>query len=129
MEELKNKMLNKKIWTVIGATPNPEKFGYKIYQRLKEKGYEVYPLNPKYDKINQDKCYKNIAELPVKPDCVNIVVPPKVSKKAIEEIAQNDIQYIWFQPGSFDEETLQIAKEKELHAVYNSCVLIELKKK
>ncbi|MDI6602148.1 MAG: hypothetical protein QME46_10305 [Thermoanaerobacteraceae bacterium] len=32
MEELVNEALSKKIWSVVGATPRTEKFGYKIYK-------------------------------------------------------------------------------------------------
>ncbi len=39
---MEKKLLEKKIWAVAGANQNPEKYGNKIYKRLKERGYEVY---------------------------------------------------------------------------------------
>ena len=35
---MEKKLLEKKIWAVAGANQNPEKYGNKIYKRLKEKG-------------------------------------------------------------------------------------------
>ncbi|AOT68603.1 CoA-binding protein [Geosporobacter ferrireducens] len=126
MELLKKEMLEKKIWAVIGATPNVEKFGYKIFKKLKSKGYEVYAVNPNYDTVEGDKCYSDLASLPVKPECVNMVVPPAVSKKFLAEIEKEGIQYVWFQPGTFDEDTIDLAESKGLKIVYYDCVLVAL---
>ncbi|WIF94345.1 CoA-binding protein [Caminicella sporogenes] len=126
IEKIKQEMLDKKIWAVVGATSNREKYGYKIYKKLKDKGYEVYPINPGYEEIEGDKCYNSISELPVKPDCVNIVVPPRISNKVIEEIANEGIEYVWLQPGTFTEETIDLAESKNLKFVYYDCVLVAL---
>lgn len=126
MEQLKKEMLDKKVWAVVGATTNEEKFGYKIYKKLKDRGYEVYPVNPRCDEIEGDKCYKSISDLPVKPDCVDMVVPPKVSNNVVNEIVENGIEYVWFQPGTFTEETIDLAEEKGLKFVYYDCVLVAL---
>jgi len=51
-------MLEKKVWAVVGASDNPEKYGNLIYKKLKSRGYRVYPVNPNYETIDGDKCYK-----------------------------------------------------------------------
>ena len=126
MEVLKREMLEKKVWAVVGATPNKDKFGYKIYSKLKNKGYEVYAVNPNYESIDGDTCFSSISDLPKKPNCVNIVVPPSVTKKTLDEIVLSGIQNIWLQPGSFDEEIIDLAEEKGLSTVYYDCILVAL---
>ncbi len=126
MEKLKKEMLDKKIWAVVGATPNEDKFGYKIYKKLKNRGYEVYAVNPRYDEVDSDKCYHSLSDLPVKPNCVDMVVPPQVTNKTLEEIKANNIEYVWFQPGTFTEKTINLADEKGLKSVYYDCVLVAL---
>ena len=49
---LENVMLEQKIWAVVGANNNPNKYGNIIYKKLKSRGYEVYPINPKYEKVD-----------------------------------------------------------------------------
>jgi uncharacterized protein len=126
MEQLKKDMLGKKVWAVIGVTPNKEKFGYKIYDKLKNRGYEVYGINPKYDEIDGDKCYSSVGDLPKTPSCISMVVPPKVTKSNLEDVAQANIKNVWFQPGTFNDEVIEEAKSKELNIVYNDCVLVAL---
>ena len=118
-----DEMLNKKIWAVIGATQDPEKYGNIIYRKLKAKGYEVYPVNPMYDTVEGDQCYSDLKSLPQKPDVLNMVVSPKRGKPVLEEAARLGIKYIWLQPGTYDSELMSLIEQLNLVAVQD-CVLI-----
>ncbi|MCD6321697.1 MAG: CoA-binding protein [Clostridiales bacterium] len=120
---LEEVMLGKKIWAVVGANQNPAKYGNIIYRKLKKIGYEVYPVNPIYDDIDGDKCYKNLTSLPVNPDVIDMVVTPKRSKKIVVEAKKLGINYIWLQPGTYDDELMEMIDELELTAV-QACVLV-----
>jgi predicted CoA-binding protein len=120
-----NEMLKNKIWAVVGANDNPDKFGYMIYKKLKDSGYEVYPVNPKYNEIEGDKCYPSLSNLPNKPQAVDMVVSPKNGMQVIDEAANLGIKNIWFQPGTTDETILNQAESKGMNIV-QSCVLKEL---
>jgi len=118
-------MLNKKVWAVVGANQSPEKYGNKIYKKLKERGYEVFPVNPVYDTVEGDPCYKELSALPKVPEVIDIVVPPKRSKLIVEEAAKLGIKYVWFQPNTYDDEILRLADELNL-TVLLDCVLVAL---
>jgi len=126
--DFKKEMLDKKVWAVIGATPDNSKFGYKIYKRLKNAGYTVYGVNPKYTDLDGDKIYTSISDLPEKPECIDMVVSPRVSEEFLDEIKENGIEYVWFQPGTFDNAVIEKAESLGLKIVYKNyaCVLIEL---
>ncbi|HHW68527.1 MAG: uncharacterized protein PWP07_2380 [Epulopiscium sp.] len=120
------KLMEKKIWAVVGATTDQEKYGYKIYKALKEAGYTVYPISPKYDEIDGDKAYKSLKDLPQKPEVVDFVVNPKIGLGIVKECAELGIKNIWLQPGTVSEELLALAKEKGINAV-EACVLVALR--
>ena len=124
---IKESMLEKKIWAVIGANNDPNKFGNIIYKRLKSEDYTVYPINPIYDNVEGDPCYPDLASLPEKPEVLDMVISPKRGKVFIEEAAESGIKNIWLQPGTFDPELLTLIKEKQLVAV-QACVLVALEK-
>jgi predicted CoA-binding protein len=119
---LEEVMLGKKIWAVVGANQNPEKYGNMIYKNLKARGYEVYAVNPLYDEVEGDRCYKDLASLPKLPDVVNVVVSPKRAMPVIEEAAKLGVKYVWFQPGTYDDEVTELARKLGLEAV-QACVL------
>lgn len=122
---IRESMLKKKIWAVIGANDNPDKFGNIIYRRLKAEGYTVYPVNPMYKEVEGDTCYPNLTSLPQKPEVLDMVVSPKRGKAFIAEAALLGIENVWLQPGTYDSELLALIKEKQLTAL-QACVLVAL---
>lgn len=71
----------------MGTMPRQEKPGYKIYRDLKGAGYRVYPVHLTAQKINGEKVYLRLLELPELPEVVNIVVPPPAAPEVVEEAA------------------------------------------
>mgnify|MGYP000928876072 FL=1 len=122
---LEEMMLKKEVWAVVGANTDADKYGNKIYRKLKSMGYRVYPVNPNYDTVEGDKCYKDLSSLPEVPEVVEMVVSPKRGKPVIEEAARLGIKNIWLQPGTYDDELLETIRQKGLTAV-QACVLVAL---
>ena len=50
-------------YAVVGVSADRKKYGYKIWRSLREKGYTVYPINPRYDDIEGERCYRSLAEV------------------------------------------------------------------
>jgi len=73
--------------------------------------------------VEGDPCYKDLSSLPKLPDVVNMVVSPKRAKPVLEEAARLGIRYVWFQPGTYDDEVMEVAKELGLETVL-ACVLV-----
>ncbi|EIW18169.1 MULTISPECIES: CoA-binding protein [Pelosinus] len=122
-------MLNLKTWAVVGATDNKEKFGYKIFKVMLEAGIEVYPINTGVAEILGQKCYPTLKDLPIKPEAVDIVVPPKVGEKIMHECAEIGINNVWLQPGADAPQVIQAAEELGLNVVHHACVMVEMRKK
>lgn len=119
-------MMEKRVWAVVGANIDPEKYGNMIYKRLKSKGYEVYAINPFYDEIEGDKCYESLSELPTVPEVINMVVSPKRGISYVEEASKLGIRYIWLQPGTYDNELLNKINHFGLEAA-KACVLVAVR--
>ena len=129
-EESIKAFLNKKnIFAVVGASRDPEKYGYQVYKDLKSAGYQVYPVNPNAQEILGDKCYPSLEELPVKPDVVDIVVPAKVTEQAVETCKKLGIMKVWMQPGSESEKAIKFCEENSINVVHGVCVMIERAKR
>lgn len=118
-------VLDEKIWAVVGATENHEKYGYKIFKTLKQKGYKVYPINPNYEVVQGEKCYPDLLSLPEVPQVINMVVPPKHGIKVIEEASRLGVKYVWLQPGTVSDELLKTAEQNGLKII-QACVLISV---
>lgn len=120
-------MLKMKQWAVVGATDNPEKFGYKIFKALKEAGYTVYPVNPGIKEILGGPCYPALKDLPVLPEVVNIVVRPNIGEQTVKECSGLGIKNVWLQPGANANNVVELAQSLGLNVVDQNCVLVELR--
>ncbi|TCT16279.1 hypothetical protein EDC18_102296 [Natranaerovirga pectinivora] len=118
LEDFKN-------WAVVGVSADKERYGYKIYKKLKAHGYNVFGINPGIQELDGDKVYKSLKDLPEKVDVVNFVVNPKIGISVVEDCAAEGVKYIWLQPGTVSDEVLELASEKEIEAV-QACVLVGL---
>jgi predicted CoA-binding protein len=125
-EELIKAFLKKKnVFAVVGASRNPRKYGYQVYKDLKSAGYEVYPVNPNTQEILGDKCYQSLEDLPLKPNVVDVVVPPKVTQHTVEICKRLGITKVWMQPGSESRKAIKFCEENHIDVVYGVCVMIE----
>ena len=67
---------------VLGASTRAGAFGERALINLKQFGGKVYPVNPRYDRVQDLQCYPNVAALPEVPDCAVICA----AREAVEEI-------------------------------------------
>ena len=128
-KDLKLEMLNKKSWVVIGVSEKKDKWGYKIYKILKDHNYETYGVSPNYDELEGDKVYHSLSELPTKVEVLDMVVSPKISLKTLEEAKELGIEYIFFQPGTYNDEVVAKAEELGLKYLLNDCIYATLRNK
>jgi uncharacterized protein len=128
MQELIQEFLAQKRFVVVGATDNPQKYGNQIYKTLKRHGYEVYPVNPNLNELEGDKCYSSLAEIPVKVDVVDFVVPPKVTENILKQCKELGLSRIWLQPGSESGTAIAFCQENNLKVVHGICVILSREK-
>lgn len=124
-----DKSLEHKTWAVVGANNNPDKYGCKIFKFMDRTGqYKVYPVNPGLSEVQGQKCYASVKDLPEKPDCVDVVVPPKVGEQIMRDCADAGIKYVWLQPGADAPEVAKLGQDLGLNVV-KACVMAECRKR
>ena len=119
-------LINLRTWAVAGASNNPDKVGHEVFVTLRAAGYHVFPLNPKDLEIAGDKAYASIADLPVVPDVVDLVVPPAATLGVVKAAAEKGVKGVWFQPGSESAEAIQEARDAGMIVVAGGpCAMTE----
>ena len=115
---------------IVGASNKKGKIGTIIAENISKLGYKgkTYLINPAYKFLGFRRCYPSLSALPVKPDAVNFVVPPKVGEPIIAECVALGIKNVWLQPGANGENVVTAAKNAELNVIHRSCILVEVRK-
>ena len=111
---------------VVGATDHHEKFGSIIYRFLKRKGFNVLAVNPSRLTVDGDSCYKTVADLPVRPDLINIVTPPHITLEVLRECLKMNYMSVWIQPGASDQAVVRFLNNHPFAYRVNDCIMMEL---
>jgi len=111
---------------ILGASTDRRKFGNKSVRAHLAQGYDVYPVNPKADRIEGLTAYASLADVPVeRPDRISIYLPPQVGMTLLEEIRDQQAYEVWFNPGSESPELLQRAEELGLNVI-QACSIVDV---
>ena len=73
--------------------------GNVVYKRLRERGYEVFPVNPNADEVEGDRCYHDLGSIPGGVDGVVIATRPEVADETMRECAELGIGRVWMHRG------------------------------
>ena len=129
--ELIHEFLECKVIAVIGVSRKKKIPANGIFQKFKKAGYEVYPINPNADEINNFKCYPNITSLPSKPEAVLLAGKPKISEIVVEDCISQNIKHIWMHrgigEGSYSEKADMKCQENGIEVIRNGCPMMFVK--
>lgn len=125
MEDLIKKFFKQKNIAVIGSFRSPDKIAYKIAVKLNDRGYSVFPVNPSVSSVEGMKCYASLKDLPCRIDAAEIITPPQVTEKLIDECAGKNIKIVWMQPGAHSIQAVKRCKECGIDAIYDTCILMD----
>jgi hypothetical protein len=123
-KKLVEEFLAQKNIAVVGVSRKKTKFGNAIYRELKQKGYNVIPVNPNMKFFEGDNCYPDLISVPVQVDAVVINVPPMQTEKVVREANEAGIKKVWLQQGSQSDEAINYCEENEIDFVSNECILM-----
>jgi predicted CoA-binding protein len=119
--------LGQKTLAVVGASRDRRKFGNKAYRDLLAKGYQVYPVNPHTETVEQAKCFSRLSALPERVGGVVVVVPPGETEKVVREAQAAGIGRVWLQPGAESAAAVKYCEDNGLDVIHDICILMEAK--
>jgi hypothetical protein len=102
--------------------------GNGIYQRLRERGYEVFAVNPNADEIDGMPCYRSLEAIPGGVDAVVIATNPTASAAVMADCARLGIRRAWlhrsFGGGSVDPEATRAGRAAGITVIEGGCPLM-----
>ncbi len=110
---------------VIGLSANPAKPSYYVPEYMQRHGYRILPVNPTIDAVLGEKSYASLADLPVKPDIVNVFRLPQHIPAIVEEMLQLGLKNLWVQLGIVNREAAARAESGGIHVVMDRCIMVE----
>lgn len=121
-------LANKRI-AVTGVSRNPTNHGGNVvYQRLRERGYEVFAVNPNAETVEDDPCYMDLGSIPGGVDAVVIATRPSIAEDTMRECVELGITQVWmhrsFGAGSVSEDATAYGRGHGVTVIDGGCPLM-----
>jgi len=100
IKEAASEFLASKRVAVTGVSRHPTNHGSNVvYKRLRDRGYEVFAVNPNAEQVEGDRCYHDLRSIPDGVEAVVIATKPAVAEDTMRECAELGIKHVWMHRG------------------------------
>jgi uncharacterized protein len=118
-------LVNKRV-AVTGVSRQASGHGSNVvYQRLRERGYEVFAVNPNADEVEGDACYHDLQSIPGGVDAVVIATRPEIAEETMRECADLGIRHVWMHrgpgAGSVSEAAADYGRQRGIAVIDGGC--------
>jgi hypothetical protein len=121
-------LANKRI-AVTGVSRNPTGHGGNVvYRRLRDRGYEVFAVNPNADTVECVRCYHDLRSIPGGVGAVVIATRPEFAEDTMRECADLGIRHVWmhraFGTGSVSDLAAEYGRTRGMSVIDGGCPLM-----
>jgi predicted CoA-binding protein len=129
IEEAATAFLSCRRIAVTGVSRTPANHGSNtVYRRLRDRGYEVFAVNPKAERVEGDRAYRDLASIPGGVDAVVIGTRPEIGEATMRECAELGIPRVWMHKGpgagSVSEPAVAFGREHGITVIDGGCPLM-----
>jgi len=126
MKQAASEFLAGKRVAVTGVSREPQGHGSNVvYQRLRQRGYQVFPVNPNADQVEGDTCYHDLSSVPGSVDWVVIGTRPDAAETTMRECADLGIKRVWMHrgpgPGSVSRSAAEFGRQHGITVIERGC--------
>jgi uncharacterized protein len=114
-----------RVIAVVGLSADWFRPSYFAAKYMQEHGYRVIPVNPKYESILGEKCYKSLRDIPEPVDMVDVFRKTQDVPPIADEAIAIGAKVLWQQLGVRNQAAAAKAEAAGLHVVLDRCVKIE----
>ena len=107
---------------LVGASPDIERPSYRVFSYLREQGYHVIPVNPRFPQILGETCYPDLAAIPEKVDVVDVFRRAEDVPPIVDQAIGIGAKVVWMQQGVVNEAAASRAREAGLQVVMDKCM-------
>jgi uncharacterized protein len=126
IKDAASEFLSHKRVAVTGVSRKPENHGSNVvYKRLRERGYEVFAVNPNADEVEGDRAYQDLRAIPGGVDAVVIGTRPEIADETMRECAELGIKHVWMHrgpgAGSVSQTATAYGRERGITVIDGGC--------
>lgn len=110
---------------MVGLSADWSRPSFFAAKYLLDHGFEVIPVNPKYEEILGQKCYPDLQSIPTEVDVVDLFQRTERVPPFVDAAIEIGAKVVWMQLGVVHEEAAKKAEQAGLEVVMDRCMKIE----
>lgn len=118
MSLITNLLQSPHTFAVVGVSQDPARYGDELFEVLIAHGHLLFPVIPKYNKIDGQDCFPSLTALPKTPDAVITPAPSSLSAKLALTCSELKMPVFWMPPGTVSDEAIEICKQNQVTAMH-----------
>lgn len=115
-------------WAVVGVSAKPDRDSHRVATFLKERGYEVVPVNPRLELWEGETAYPDLASIPGPVDVVDLFRRPEDVPAHVDEAIAKGARVIWMQLGITHAEAAARAERAGVSVIQDRCPVVETRR-
>ena len=124
-EKIRRLLRTHRTIAVVGLSAQWHRPSFFAAKYMQEHGYRVIPVNPQYDTILGEKCFKSLRDIAGKVDIVDCFRKSAEIPAIADDAIAIGAKVLWMQLGVENAEARRKAEAAGLEVVENRCVKIE----
>jgi predicted CoA-binding protein len=120
--------LSGKRFAVAGVSRHPGQAANAVFRKLRDSGYEVFPINPNANETESAPCYPNLGSIPGPSDRIIVATHPSVSVELVRQCGARGVGQLWFHrsfgQGSVSNEAIQDCRARGIKFIVGGCPLM-----
>jgi hypothetical protein len=113
---------------VAGVSRQASQPANAIFRKLRDSGYEVFPVNPNAAEVEGVRCYPSVGAVPAALDGVVMAAHPAVAADLVRECDKAGIERIWFHrsfgQGSVSADAVRECRARGIGCIVGGCPLM-----
>ena len=128
LSELRRILSSAKNIAVVGLSPDESKPSNEVAKFLIERGFNVFPIYPKFDEILGRKVYRNLTQIDENIDIAVMFRKGEFASELVKDAVKKGVKTLWLQLGITNDSAGAVARENGINFVQDKCIKIELQR-
>jgi predicted CoA-binding protein len=121
-EEIRRLLAQVHTIAVVGLSPKASRPSFQVAQQMQRFGYRIIPVRPGVDSVLGEKAYARLADIPAKPDLVDVFRAPEHVDEIVDACVRLGLPRLWLQEGVVNEAAARRARAAGIQVVMDRCV-------
>ena len=126
--ELRQILSSAKNIAVVGLSPDESKPSNETAKFLIERGFNIFPVYPKFDEILGRKVYRNLTQIDENIDIAVMFRKGEFASELVKDAVKKGVKTLWLQLCITNDEAGTVARENGINFVQDKCIKIELQR-